>query len=163
MRHGFDPWVRNIPWNRKWQPTLVFLPGKFHGQRNLAGYSPWIVKSRTQLSMCTHVPMHTGNFTCYLLHLFYIKTSFVPGLLIDNNSSRNKNIAPTFQVIEVNRFMHIFLCFFHISLSKMATPYRDIFLSFLHIHSFPFLEQSWERHPTSVPTSGILKQFVQSL
>ena len=35
-RHGFDPWVRNIPWSRKWQPTPVFLPGKFHRQRNLA-------------------------------------------------------------------------------------------------------------------------------
>ena len=30
-----------ICWSRKWQPTLVFLPGKFHGQRILAGYSPW--------------------------------------------------------------------------------------------------------------------------
>ena len=29
------------PWNRKWQPTPVFLPGNFHGQRSLAGYSPW--------------------------------------------------------------------------------------------------------------------------
>ena len=28
-------------WRRKWQPTPVFLPGKSHGQRNLAGYSPW--------------------------------------------------------------------------------------------------------------------------
>ena len=28
-------------WSRKWQPTPVFLPGKFHGQRSLAGYSPW--------------------------------------------------------------------------------------------------------------------------
>ena len=27
-RHGFDPWVRKIPWRRKWQPTLVFLPGQ---------------------------------------------------------------------------------------------------------------------------------------
>ena len=36
---GFDPWVRKIPWRRKWQPTPVFLPGKSHGQRSLAGYS----------------------------------------------------------------------------------------------------------------------------
>ena len=28
-------------WRRKWQPTPVFLPGKFHGSRNQAGYSPW--------------------------------------------------------------------------------------------------------------------------
>ena len=39
-KHGFDPWVRNIPWRRKWQPTPVFLPRKFHGQRSLVGYSP---------------------------------------------------------------------------------------------------------------------------
>ena len=40
-RHGLDPWVRKIPGRRKWQPTPVFLPGKCHGQRSLAGYSPW--------------------------------------------------------------------------------------------------------------------------
>ena len=34
---GFDPWVRKVPWSRKWQPTSVFLPGEFHGQRSLAG------------------------------------------------------------------------------------------------------------------------------
>ena len=36
-RCGFDPRVGKIPWKRKWQPTLIFLPGKFHGQRSLAG------------------------------------------------------------------------------------------------------------------------------
>ena len=39
-RRGFDPWVRKIPWRRKWQPTPVFLPGKSHGQRSLASCSP---------------------------------------------------------------------------------------------------------------------------
>ena len=39
-RHGFDPWVRKIPWRRKWEPTPVFLPGKSHGQRSLVGYRP---------------------------------------------------------------------------------------------------------------------------
>ena len=33
-------WVGKIPWRRKWQPTPVLLPGKFHGQRSLVGYSP---------------------------------------------------------------------------------------------------------------------------
>ena len=42
-----DPWVRKIPWRKKWQPTPVFLPGESHGQRSLAGYSPWGRKSRT--------------------------------------------------------------------------------------------------------------------
>ena len=40
-RHKFSSCVGKIPCNRKWQPTLVFLSGKFHGQRSLAGYSPW--------------------------------------------------------------------------------------------------------------------------
>ena len=29
-RYGFDPCVGKIPWRRKWKPTPVFLPGKFH-------------------------------------------------------------------------------------------------------------------------------------
>ena len=41
-RHGFDPWIRKIPWRRKWQPTPVFLPGKSHGQRSMVRYSPWV-------------------------------------------------------------------------------------------------------------------------
>ena len=40
-RHGFDSWVRKIPWRRKWKPTPVFLLGESHGQRILVGYSPW--------------------------------------------------------------------------------------------------------------------------
>ena len=39
-RGGFNPWVRKIPWGRKWQPTPVFLPGKSHGRRSLEGSSP---------------------------------------------------------------------------------------------------------------------------
>ena len=37
----FDPWVGEIPWTRKWQLVPLILPGKSHGQRSLAGYSPW--------------------------------------------------------------------------------------------------------------------------
>ena len=43
-RCRFDPWVGKIHWRRKWHPTPVFLPGKFHGQRSPAGYSPWGLK-----------------------------------------------------------------------------------------------------------------------
>ena len=38
-RLRFDLWVGKIPWRRKWQPTVVFLPGK-----SLVGYSPWGLK-----------------------------------------------------------------------------------------------------------------------
>ena len=36
--------VRKIPWRRKWQTTLLLLPGKSHGQRSLVGYNPWGLK-----------------------------------------------------------------------------------------------------------------------
>ena len=39
-RPGFDFWVGKIPWRREQLPTSVFLPGEFHGQRSLVGYSP---------------------------------------------------------------------------------------------------------------------------
>ena len=48
-RLGFSFWVGRISCRRKWQPTLVFLPGKFHEQRSLAGYSP-CHKSQTWFS-----------------------------------------------------------------------------------------------------------------
>ena len=40
-RPRFKLWIRKIRWRRKWQPTPVFLPGKSHRWRSLAGYSPW--------------------------------------------------------------------------------------------------------------------------
>ena len=36
-RRGLDPWVRKIPWRRKWQPTPAFFPGKSHEQRFFMG------------------------------------------------------------------------------------------------------------------------------
>ena len=55
-RHRFNPWVRKMPWRRKWQPTPVFLPGKCHGERSLAGYSPWGHKeSDTTKQLNTHI------------------------------------------------------------------------------------------------------------
>ena len=52
-RPGFNPWVGKIPWKREWLPTPVFLPGEFHGQRSLVGYSPWGHKEATNtLCLC---------------------------------------------------------------------------------------------------------------
>ena len=61
-RLGFSPWVGNIPWRRKWQPTSVLLPGKFHGQRSLVGYSPWGHKELdTTEQLSTHLYTHTQS------------------------------------------------------------------------------------------------------
>ena len=60
---------------RKWQPTPVILPGEFHGQRSLAGYSPWGCKESgmtEQLSL-THIISNCVNhvavikFGCFWL------------------------------------------------------------------------------------------------
>ena len=57
-RHGLDPWIRKIPWRGAWQPILVFMLGESHGQRSLAGYSPWVAKSQTRLKQ-----RHTHSYT----------------------------------------------------------------------------------------------------
>ena len=51
---GFDPWVGKIPWRREQLPTPVFLPGEFHGQSSLAGYSPWGCKELDTTEQLTH-------------------------------------------------------------------------------------------------------------
>ena len=55
MRLGFNPWVGKIPKRRKWQPIPVFLSGKFHGWRSLAGYRPWDLKESDTTEATDHV------------------------------------------------------------------------------------------------------------
>ena len=56
-RPGFDPWVRKIPWRREKQAIPGFLPGEFHGQRSLAGYSPWGCKELYTTEQLTLSPL----------------------------------------------------------------------------------------------------------
>ena len=59
----FDPWIRKRPWIRIWQfPSPVFLLGKFHRQRSLAGYSPW---GHKELGMTEH----TGSNLVFSLEI----------------------------------------------------------------------------------------------
>ena len=56
--------VRKILRRRKWQPTPIFLPGKPHVQRSLAGYHPWDHKeSNTTEHTHTHKPTHIYSFS----------------------------------------------------------------------------------------------------
>ena len=67
-RRGLNPWVGEMPWSRKWQSAPVFLPGKSHGQRNLAGYSSWGHKELdTTERLSTHLRklvVSAGMATC---------------------------------------------------------------------------------------------------
>ena len=59
-RDRFEPWVRNIPWSRKWQPAPVFLSGKFHGKRSLAAYSSWDYK-QSDTTRCARIHWAEGK------------------------------------------------------------------------------------------------------
>ena len=59
----FYPWVMKIPWRREWQPTLVFLPEKSHGQRRPAGNTSWGCKELDTTEQLTHTHTHTHTHT----------------------------------------------------------------------------------------------------
>ena len=69
------PWVGNIPWRREWLPTPMFLPGKFHGQRSLMGYSPWGHKEPDMTEWLT-----LFIYMCYLIchHNIVILSTYSP-------------------------------------------------------------------------------------
>ena len=60
--HDFDPWVRKIPWRRECRPTPIFLPGEFHGQRSLVGYSPC---GHKELDMTERLSTHSTHTWSY--------------------------------------------------------------------------------------------------
>ena len=66
-RCGFDPWVGKIPWGIEWQPTPVFLPGKSHEQKSLAGYKELETTKATERAHThTHTHTHTHSHTLHL-------------------------------------------------------------------------------------------------
>ena len=72
-RHRFDPWVGKISWRKRWQSMPVFLPGKFHWERSLAGYSPrdrkrvghdLVTKQQQHITLSARQVPKTQNFHC---------------------------------------------------------------------------------------------------
>ena len=95
-RYRFDPWVRKIPWRKKWQPTPVFLPGKSHGQRSLDGsMGSWgprgpledhgvkksvrhnlMTKTTTKIYMYTHLHIYIYISVLYIELLLLLLSHF---------------------------------------------------------------------------------------
>ena len=72
------------PWRRKWQPTPVFLPGKFHGERSLVGYSSWGKKKKKKKKkerMNLQLLYHGGGWTSSCLRFTNV-VLFVPSTVI---------------------------------------------------------------------------------
>ena len=86
-RYGFGPWVRKIPWRRKWQPTPVFMPGEFHGQRILAwwaivhGVAESDTTEHSLLSSVDSSILRTRTVSYVTVSLFYLKQHEVHNLI----------------------------------------------------------------------------------
>ena len=121
QKHRFNPWVRNIPWRRKWQPTPVFLSGKFHEQRSLAGYSP---NGRKELDANGWLSMHA------LGQGEGVVSSNLSSLLKSNKIIRKKD--------EWHRHFLIILSLgfycFQGSFSTVATDLENFLLSFTGLY-----------------------------
>ena len=63
----FHPWVGKIPWMRKWQPPLVFFPGKFHRQKSLVGYN---LRGHKELGMPEQLTLHFHQIQLWLANSF---------------------------------------------------------------------------------------------
>ena len=89
---GFDSWVGKIPWRRKQLTTQVFCPGEFHGQRNLADYSPRGRKESDTIEWLSLSFLHLQNEDNHSAHssnmvLFTVKgRAQVPALLISSET-----------------------------------------------------------------------------
>ena len=59
---GSVPWTGKIPWRREQPPTPVFLPGEFHGQRSLSGYSP---EGRKESDMTVQLSIYFYLLSCH--------------------------------------------------------------------------------------------------
>ena len=70
-RCGFNPWVGKISWRREWQPTPVFSPGESHGQRSLAGYSPWGHKELDMTERLNNTKLHLLITWCSILLMLH--------------------------------------------------------------------------------------------
>ena len=88
---SFNP-LGKIPWRRKWQPTPVLLPGKFHGQRRLVSYSPWSRKESD-----TTERFH--SLTHLILDILLLIDIFVPNSQTEAHSdSTTHPMPPSYQV-----------------------------------------------------------------
>ena len=81
-RCRFDPWVGKIPWRRAWTPTLLFLPGESHGQRNLADYGPWGHKESDMTAWLSMTYFHFSSVAESCLILCDPMDCSTPGLRV---------------------------------------------------------------------------------
>ena len=134
-RPRFDPWIGNIPWRRKWQPTPVFLPEESNGRRSLAGYSPWGFKeldTTEQLIWEVGRVCSNPSSTASLIFLATTASCFHPGPIyrqIDPLASNHPTVK-----------FYFFWYFFQ--LLQIMAPKKKIVI-FTWLPQFPNCFQFW--------------------
>ena len=98
---GFDPSVGKIPWRRKWQPTPGFLLGESHGQRSLAGCSPW---GRERLS--AHPPSSAQSFS----RVWLFATPWTAARQASLSITNSRSLPKLMSIESVMPSNHLILC-----------------------------------------------------
>ena len=112
----FNSWVGKVLWRREWQPTPVFLPGKSHGQRNLAVYSP---RDCIESDTTERLSMHTDD-SLGLSNVRVITAKLVLGLFLILNTSLK---SQSFRLEKKYRFLwNLFIPNFKVSWYKLVIP-----------------------------------------
>ena len=154
-RCAFNPWVGKFSWSRKFQPTLVFLPGKYHGQSSLQGYNPWTHKesdTNEHMSAHTHICTHTERIQ---------QEEVVCLKLVTPKLISKKQLTHTFQptldsasILQVQtQVVYVLKLFFQFLSTARFWTYQGCcllehsYLYYFHIHSLLIVKVSAEMLP----------------
>ena len=101
----FSPWVRKIPWRRKWQPAPILLPGKSHGQRCVVGYkeldvAEWLSSSTSMVCQTLYLRLKKQWLENTHTHT-HTQCGFLSGIWLN-----------VIMNIFVQIFLHFLNCFF---------------------------------------------------
>ena len=110
-RCGFNLWVRKIPRRTIWQPTPVFLPGKSHGRRSLAGYSPWDCKeSDTTEHIHTNINMRQFTSVQSLSRVRLFVTPWTAACQASLSITNSQSLLKLMSIESVMPSNHLILC-----------------------------------------------------
>ena len=153
---GFDPWVGKIHWRREWHPTQGFLPGKFHGEGRLAGYSPWDCKESDMIEQLTQwqhtfffffLPPDTGRVL--RKHLYKIH-------------SNPRHIKCEERRLELRKYGNVSASFFSIFMCQSESPRLHVPVTLLRISYGSPLKQvkTWSKVNVSNNYNTINGNFI---
>ena len=111
-RLWFHPCIRKITWRRKWQPSVVFSPGKSRGQRSLVGCSPWRHKESDMTKWLSVILTQTSQSDIREYPLIFLAHhpgfSSTGGIFLPHEESRRLTHHPSEHLFSHMSFIHNF-------------------------------------------------------